>query len=192
MQDMTKRIESGTRGFAPTRRQMISGSALAIGGMIIHSTAGAQPTNQSVSHSEDAIHQEPVFAASRKRVYEALTTAAQFDKVIQLSGVMRTAVMASMQKPTEISLHQGGAFALFGGHIVGMQIELVPDELIVQAWRVGNWDRGIYSIARFDLTAQGAGTKILFDHTGFPKGQGEHLAAGWQANYWSPLQKYLA
>ena len=189
---MTKRIESGTRGFAPTRRQMISGSALAIGGMIINSTAGAQSTDQSVSHSEDAIHQEPVFAASRKRVYEALTTAAQFDKVIQLSGVMRTAVMASMKKPTEISLHQGGAFALFGGHIVGMQIELVPDELIVQAWRAGSWDRGIYSIARFDLTAQGAGTKILFDHTGFPKGQGEHLAAGWQANYWSPLQKYLA
>jgi activator of HSP90 ATPase len=192
MRDMTKRIESGTRGFAPTRRQMISGSALAIGGMIINSTAGAQSTDQSVSHSEDAIHQEPVFAASRKRVYEALTTAAQFDKVIQLSGVMRTAVMASMKKPTEISLHQGGAFALFGGHIVGMQIELVPDELIVQAWRAGSWDRGIYSIARFDLTAQGAGTKILFDHTGFPKGQGEHLAAGWQANYWSPLQKYLA
>jgi hypothetical protein len=46
--------------------------------------------------------------------------------------------------------------------------------------------------ARFDLVAQGAGTKILFDHTGFPKGQGEHLAEGWQANYWSPLQKYLA
>ncbi len=192
MQDMTKSIKSGTRGFAPTRRQLISGSALAIGGLIIHSTAGAQPPNQVISHSEDSIHQEPVFAASRKRVYEALTSAAQFDKVIQLSGVMQTAVMASMKKPTEISLHQGGAFALFGGHIVGMQIELVPDELIVQAWRVVNWDRGIYSIARFDLAAQGAGTKILFDHTGFPKGQGEHLAEGWQANYWSPLQKYLA
>ena len=191
MQDMTKSIKSGTRGFAPTRRQLISGSALAIGGLLIHSTAGAQPPNQVISHSEDSIHQEPVFAASRKRVYEALTSAAQFDKVIQLSGVMRTAVMASMKKPTEISLHQGGAFALFGGHIVGMQIELVPDELIVQAWRVVNWDRGIYSIARFDLAAQGAGTKILFEHTGFPKGQGEHLAEGWQANYWSPLQKYL-
>jgi activator of HSP90 ATPase len=192
MQDMTKSIKSGTRGFAPTRRQLISGSALAIGGLIIHSTAGAQPPNQVISHSEDSIHQEPVFAANRKRVYEALTSAAQFDKVIQLSGVMQTAVMASMKKPTEISLHQGGAFALFGGHIVGLQIELVPDELIVQAWRVANWDRGIYSIARFDLAAQGAGTKILFDHTGFPKGQGEHLAEGWQANYWSPLQKYLA
>ena len=137
MQVMTKSIKSGTRGFAPTRRQLISGSALAIGGLIIHSAAGAQPPNQVISHSEDSIHQEPVFAASRKRVYEALTSAAQFDKVIQLSGVMQTAVMASMKKPTEISLHQGGAFALFGGNC-RMQIELVPDELIVQAWRVGN------------------------------------------------------
>ena len=70
--DMTKSIKSGTRGFAPTRRQLISGSALAIGGLIIHSTAGAQPPNQVISHSEDSIHQEPVFAANRKRVYEAL------------------------------------------------------------------------------------------------------------------------
>jgi activator of HSP90 ATPase len=192
MRNVTKSTNAGPRGTPATRRQVISGSALAIGGMLIHCTAGAQPTDQGVSHSADSIHQEPVFAASRKRVYEALTTTAQFDKVIQLSGVMRTTAMASMKAPTEISLDRGGAFSLFGGLIVGRQIELLPDELIVQAWRAGDWDRGIYSIARFDLTALGAGTKILFDHTGFPKGQGKHLAAGWWANYWTPLQKYLA
>jgi activator of HSP90 ATPase len=100
--------------------------------------------------------------------------------------------MAKMQKPTEISQHVGGAFALFGGYITGRQIELVPDELIVQAWRVGSWDRGVYSIARFELIAQGASTKIIFDHTGFPKGQAERLASGWQEHYWDPLVKYLS
>jgi activator of HSP90 ATPase len=86
----------------------------------------------------------------------------------------------------------GGTFALFGGYIVGRHIELVPNELIVQAWRVGSWDRGIYSIIRFQLTEQGAGTKIIFDHTGFPKGQAEHLASGWQEHYWDPLEKFLS
>ena len=49
----------------------------------------------------------------------------------------------------------------------------------------------LYSIARFKLKEQGAKTTILFDHTGFPKGLGEHLASGWHQNYWEPLRKYL-
>ena len=51
---------------------------------------------------------------------------------------------------------------------------------------------GVYSIVRFELTDQGVGTKIVFDHTGFPGGEGEHLASGWQAHYWDPLEKYLS
>ena len=95
-------------------------------------------------------------------------------------------------KPAEISREVGGGFALFGGYITGRHIELVPNERIVQAWRVGSWDPGVYSIAKFELAEQGSGTKIVFDHTGFPKGAGEHLAAGWKAHYWEPLAKLLA
>jgi hypothetical protein len=39
---------------------------------------------------------------------------------------------------------------------------------------------------------QGAGTKVVFDHVGFPTGLAEHLAEGWKAHYWDSLQKYLA
>ena len=80
---------------------------------------------------------------------------------------------------------------MFGGYITGRQIELVPDELIVQAWRVGSWGRGVYSIAKFELIAQGSGTQIVFDHTSFPKGEAEHLASGWQEHYWDPLLKFM-
>jgi activator of HSP90 ATPase len=160
--------------------------------MIIGPNPAMAESDPGISHSEESIHQEPSFQASRKRVYQALTNTEQFDQVIQLSGVMQTAAMAKMKKPTAISSHAGGEFALFGGLIVGRHIELVPDQLIVQAWRLGEWDRGVYSIIRFNLAEQGSGTKILFDHTGFPGGNAAHLAAGWQANYWSPLAKFLA
>jgi activator of HSP90 ATPase len=99
--------------------------------------------------------------------------------------------MAKMQKPTKLSPHLGGAFSLFGGYIVGRQLELVPDELIVQAWRTLSWARGIYSIARFELTEQNGSTKLVFDHTGFPKEEAQSLASGWQEHYWDPLTKYL-
>jgi activator of HSP90 ATPase len=95
-------------------------------------------------------------------------------------------------KPTEISRETGGAFTIFGGHITGRQVDLVPNERIVQAWRVDGWNTGVYSIAKFDLVEQASGTKIVFDHTGFPPGLGKHLAAGWKAHYWEPLQKLVA
>ena len=74
---------------------------------------------------------------------------------------------------------------------MGRHVELVPNERIVQAWRVVTWDPGVYSIAKFELKEQGSETRLVFDHTGFPNGKAEHLADGWKQNYWEPLRKYL-
>jgi activator of HSP90 ATPase len=174
-----------------TRRQAIGGVAMAFGGLAFGSTKARAEGEEEVSHTAESIHQEPLFKGSRKRVYEALTDAKQFDKAIELSGVMKGGMPPGFSKPTEISHVVGGTFALFGGYITGRHIELVPDQRIVQAWRVGNWHPGIYSIARFELVEQGSGTKIVFDHTGFPKGRGADLASGWKEHYWEPLQKLL-
>jgi activator of HSP90 ATPase len=175
---------------APERRQWIAGAAIALGGLTLGLTEARAGAEDEISHTAESIHQEPVFKASRKRVYEALTDAKQFDKVIELSGVMQAMHLGN--KPAEISREVGGAFALFGGYITGRHVELVPNERIVQAWRTGSWPPGVYSIAKFELVEQGAGTKIVFDHTGFPKGDAESLASGWKAHYWEPLAKLLA
>jgi uncharacterized protein YndB with AHSA1/START domain len=188
---MSDRNISDMRGIAPTRRQVIVGAAAAFGGLAVGSARAWAVAEDEISHSSEAIHQEVVFQASRKRVYEAFTDAKQFEKIMQLSAAMKSG-MALGDKPTEISRQPGRAFTVYRGHIVGRQIELVPHERIVQAWRVVAWDPGVYSIARFELTEQGAGTKLIFDHKGFPDGQAQHLAEGWKANYWEPLAKFLA
>lgn len=187
---MSDRSNLMVPGKTPTRRQMIFGSAIAFGALVLGSREALAGAEEEISHTAESIHQEPVFKASRKRVYEALTDAKQFDKVIQLSGVVQA--MHLPDKPAEISRDVGGAFALFGGYITGRQVELVPNERIVQAWRTGSWPPGVYSIAKFDLAEQASGTKIVFDHTGFPKGGAESLALGWKAHYWEPLEKLLA
>jgi activator of HSP90 ATPase len=174
----------------PTRREAIAGVALAFGGVALGSIEVRAGAEEEISHTAESIHQEPVFKASRKRVYEALMDTNQFDKVIQLSGVMKSMRLGG--KPTEISTEVGGTFVIFGGYITGRHLELVPSERIVQAWRVGSWDPGVYSIAKFEFAEQGSGTKIAFDHTGFPKGAAEHLAAGWKAHYWEPLESLLS
>jgi activator of HSP90 ATPase len=187
---MSDRTNLAVLANGPTRRQLIAGVAIAFGGLALDSSEAWAGTEEEISRTAESIHQDAVFKASRKRVYDALTDTKQFDKIIQLSGVMQSTPPGG--KPTEISREAGGAFALFGGYITGRHIELVPNERIVQAWRVGNWDPGVYSIAKFVLVELGSGTKIVFDHTGFPKGAGEHLAAGWKAHYWEPLEKFLA
>jgi len=125
------------------------------------------------------IHQEVVVEGDPQRVYQALTDATQFSA---FSG----------GAPARISSDAGGEFSVFGGMIEGRHIELVSGRRIVQAWRAKPWDAGVYSIVRFEISAHGAQTKIVLDHTGFPEGQSEHLAAGWTANYWEPLKKHLA
>lgn len=175
---------------APTRRQLIAGVAVAFGGLALGSTEAWAETVEKISRTGESIHQEVAFKASRKRVYEALTDTKQFNKVTELSAAMKSGEPPGTA-PTEISREVGGAFSLFGGHISGRHIELVPNQRIVQAWRAADWGPGVYSIAKFELAEQGTGTKIVFDHTGFPAGQGEHLAVGWTVNYWEPLAKFL-
>jgi uncharacterized protein YndB with AHSA1/START domain len=146
---------------------------------------GALAEGEEISRNAESIHQQVLFKASRKRVYEALTDAEQFTKVVRLSKVPGGPAAV-------ISKEAGGAFSAFGGYITGRHIELVPNERIVQAWRAGGWEAGKYSVARFELKEQGEQTKLVFDHTGFPNGDAEHLLEGWNTNYWEPLRKYLA
>ena len=124
------------------------------------------------------IHQEVAIAASPKRIYDALLDARQFGEV---TGA-----------PASINPQPGAEFSLFGGHINGRNVELVPDKRVVQAWRAKDWDEGLYSVVRFELQEQGGGTKLVFDHTGYPEPAHAELEGGWPKMYWEPLQKYLA
>ncbi len=187
-----------TRLVHPTRREWISAAAfVAAGALAFDSAAKANsvaqtPTSTGVSHTAESIHQEINLAATPKRVYGALTIAAQFQKVESFSDAAKSMNLAT--NPVEIGAEPGAAFSLFGGYITGRQIELVANQRIVQVWRVGNWPAGKYSLVRFDLAANSAGTGTLltFDHTSFPAGEADHLAEGWYLNYWNPLTKFLA
>jgi uncharacterized protein YndB with AHSA1/START domain len=178
-------------GRVASRRQVITGLSLGAGAAALRTADSWADAGQEITRAMESIHQEVSFKASPERLYAALTEARQFEKVIQLSAAAQSG-MIKAAGPPEISSQAGGAFTVFGGHIVGRQIELVPGVRIVQAWRTVDWEPGVFSIARFELAKQGAGTRLVFDHTGFPKGQAEHLAQGWTGNYWEPLAKFLA
>lgn len=125
----------------------------------------------------NTIHQEVDFKASAKRIYEALLNDKEHG---EFTGA-----------PAKISRDVGGAFSCHGGMVVGRNVELIANERIVQAWRIGDWDEGVYSIVRIELREQGSQTRLVMDHSGFPEGTGEHLEGGWHKMYWDPLRKFL-
>jgi activator of HSP90 ATPase len=124
------------------------------------------------------IHHELTFSAPPSRVYQALVDSHVF---AQMTGA-----------PASGDGAEGAAFSLFGGHITGRHVELSPNKRIVQAWRAKTWPEGLYSVVRFELTPDGSGTKLVFDHDGFPEDMKEHLSQGWHANYWDKIKSYVA
>jgi activator of HSP90 ATPase len=125
------------------------------------------------------IHQEVSIAASPAAIYKILTDVRDFAR---MTGG-RAATIAS---------EAGGAFSMFDGHITGRHVELVPGKRIVQAWRAKDWPEGHYSITRFDLTPDGAVTKLTFDQSGHPDEHTDHLTSGWVKMYWEPMKAMLA
>jgi activator of HSP90 ATPase len=154
-------------------------------------TGAAAGSSDGLSHSSESIHQEVTFKASRRQVYEALTSARKFDALTRLSDAL-SLVTAPGAQATQISGEVGGSFTLFGGYVTGRHLQMLPDERLVQAWRAGGWPPGDYSIVKFSLAAQGAACRLVLEHRGFPEGQGKSLAYGWGVHYWEPLAKLLA
>ena len=188
---MSERGNQNAPASSPTRRQVIAGVAMTFGGLALGLSRVRAASGDEISRTAESIHQEAAFKASRNRVYEALTDARQFNEVTKIAAAKDPRI--SLEKsPTVISPEVGGAFSLFGGIIVGRHLEMVPNTRIVQAWRVSHWAPGAYSIVKFELVEEGTGTRIIFDHTAFPKGDAETLASGWKAHYWEPLAKFLA
>ena len=169
-----------------TRRQAIAGLGISLAGLAAGSELWAStppPTIQAApgaaaNQTRTSLHQEIDFKASPQRIYEVLLDSQQFAAVTGL--------------PAEIDPKAGGAFKMFGGMIVGRNVELIPGQRIVQAWRPTSWGSGVYTIVKFELKPQGSGVLIVLDHTGFPESDFDGLSSGWPERYWEPLKKFLA
>jgi activator of HSP90 ATPase len=169
---------NGRTTHAPTRRQVAGSLAMVFCSVASASQTMAEKPASAATRMRTSLHEETDLQAAPERIYEVLLSAKQFAAFTGL--------------PAEIDPKAGGAFSMFGGQIVGRNVELVPNLRIVQAWRPSHWEPGIYSIVAFQLKAKTAGTLVILDHKGFPEGDFDHLESGWHTHYWEPLKKFFA
>jgi uncharacterized protein YndB with AHSA1/START domain len=133
------------------------------------------------------IHQEAMIPARPAQVYAVLADAGALSGLSGMSG--RT------------GRSEGEEFSAFDGHVTGRQIELVPGERVVQAWRFPVWDPGRYSIVHFTLAPEDGETRLVIDQDGEPDGPDalgchqtwhDHLDANWPSFYLTPLTRHFS
>lgn len=100
---------------------------------------------------------------------------------------------AATAMPAKISPKIGGKWSAFGGMILGRNLDLVPNRMIVQSWRSSAWkksDPDSVLIVRFEKSPGGATAYLA--HVGVPQYDYQGVTQGWKKYYWEPWEKYLA
>ena len=123
------------------------------------------------------IRQSVTFKATPHEVYEAILDSRKHARFTQA--------------PARLSRKVGGAFSAYGDYITGANLELVPDEKIVQAWHASEWPDGHLSRVTFKFTPVPGGTRLNFTHSGVPDKFVADIRQGWIDNYWAPMKAML-
>jgi activator of HSP90 ATPase len=125
------------------------------------------------------LQQKITIQASPHEVYEALMDTKKF---ITFTG-----------DHAHINRGVGGVFTAFNGYVKGKNMELVPDEKIVQEWQADEegWPKDHFSIITIVLTPSNEGTQLDFIQDKLPQPCAEDIAKVWEDDYWAPLKQYL-
>lgn len=92
-----------------------------------------------------------------------------------------------------ISRKVGGPFSADGDDVTGVNVDLVPGQRIVQAWRHRRFPEGIFSMAAVTLTpTPDGGTELVLTHRGVPKDLIPETERAWREQYWSRMKAHLA
>ena len=92
--------------------------------------------------------------------------------------------------PAQMDDKVGTKFALFGGQIHGTNLESVPNQKLVQAWKAGDWEKP--STVTFTLVPAPEGTKVELQHAGVPEAAQAHISEGWDTNYLGKMRKMFS
>jgi len=93
--------------------------------------------------------------------------------------------------PAKISRKVGGKFTASGDYIEGVNLEVIPDKKIVQAWHSSDMPKDYYTKVTFSFKQEKGKTKLAFIHSGVPENRYEDLKQGWKDYYWTPLKAML-
>ncbi len=114
---------------------------------------------------------------SAHEIYEVLMDSARHT---QLTG-----------ERAKISKEVGGKFSAYDGYASGENVELIPDQKIVQTWRASDWPKGHFSKITIILKESKGATEVSFVQEDVPEEFYDDVYEGWFDFYWEPLKQML-
>jgi activator of HSP90 ATPase len=96
--------------------------------------------------------------------------------------------------PVTIAARDGAKFSAFGGALIGRILHLVPDKMIVQAWRSTEFKRSdADSILILTMLPHGRkGTLLDLQHLNVPAHDYAGISHGWEQYYFAPWRDFIA
>lgn len=166
-QELSNRPSTSTQ---PSKLKATSGTASALGAS--SSTPKPQSNSGVPKYNTTTLHLEPTFNTTAEELYKSLLDS---DRI---SAWSRSAV-----KIDPYPAKEGSTFVMFSGSIAGKILTLVPNERIVQLWRLEDWKKDHY--ANMDiLFSQGHGeTKMIVKWSGVPIGEEERVRNNFEEYY---------
>lgn len=125
-----------------------------------------------------AIQQGVEFAASPERLFEIYIDSKKHSTA---TGAKAT-----------VSRKVGGKFTAFDGMLSGKNLVVIPNHMIVQAWRGSHWkktDADSILILKFSKTKSGSRVDLV--HVNVPDHDHAGVTKGWSKFYWKPWRAHL-
>jgi activator of HSP90 ATPase len=93
----------------------------------------------------------------------------------------------------QLTRREGGHFKAFDGVLSGRNLLIVPNHLVVQAWRSTAFKSDDPdSILVLEFSKVSGGTKVHMVHVNVPSQDHQGVSKGWPKFYWRPWKAYLA
>lgn len=89
--------------------------------------------------------------------------------------------------PAHMDNQAGTKFALFGGGVHGTNLEVIPNQKLVQEWYAEEWKTP--SKVSFTLVPAGESTVVELVHEGVPEDEIQKFSEGWNQHYMGQIQK---
>ena len=85
----------------------------------------------------------------------------------------------------------GDSFTTWDGYISGKNIDLKPNQEIVQSWRTSQFNENDEdSYLKIQLREIKNGTELILIHSNIPEGQTQY-EQGWKEHYFEPMNNYF-
>lgn len=91
--------------------------------------------------------------------------------------------------PADMKAEAGYVFSLWEGDISGINIEVVPDRLLVQEWFFGEQEER--SVVHIGLKKKQGRTLVQLEHTHIPEEVYDEITEGWREYYLGAVKSML-